>query len=114
MKIAVIGLTPLSSLGMRRVCEGLGWGDCDVYSTGAEAINARTNPDILVASADAVALEPHYFMPRRQRLVIVTSPVDASAPIPPRTIVPSMGEEEICEVLLSLVRSSGDKECESH
>lgn len=114
MKIAVIGLAPLSALGMRLVCDGLGWPDCDVFTTGAEALAARPNYDMLVASADAVALEPHFFMPRRQRLVIVTSHVDAAAPVPPQTIVPSMGEEEIGEVLLALAGSFVSTEPDPH
>lgn len=114
MKIAVIGLAPLPALGMRRVCQGLGWEDCYVYHSGAEALSARINPDILVASADAVALEPHFFMPRRQRLVIVTSAVDAAAHVPPRTIVPTMEEEEIGKVLLDVAGNHEAHEADPH
>ncbi len=101
MRTGIIGLQPLQTLGIRWVCASLGWEDCDVYGSVAELLDSRHPPEIIIASADAVALAPQFFMPRRQKLVILADAAPG-ADVPTQTLLTTMGEEEMAGVLDSL------------
>lgn len=107
MKTALISLRPLEALGLKWVCRRLGWDDCDTFESCGELPATHDSYNIIVASADAVAMAPDFFMSRRKRLVIVTENVSSAGE---KTITPAMDEGRIAAILNSLSAQLGTSE----
>lgn len=121
-RIAIIGLSTLETIGMKALIEGQPVKDMDevlftAYSSFSNHLKGYESTDIFIVSVSVFALHTDFFIPRKNRTVVLYSEKrdlssdenTNSSQAGPRSIYKDSSEEEIREILSDLMEEPSGK-----